>query len=66
VRLIERIREWREVRKVRKVFPDYIATVRTADFERWLDKQPPIVHAKCGSPLAADAIDVLQRYTERA
>lgn len=44
--------------------PGWIATVRTPEFVRWLDAQPPEVYALSKSQDPTDAIALLDRYEE--
>lgn len=52
-----------EESRVREAYPDFTDTVRSTEFQTWFSQQPEAVRSLAGSPLAQDALAVLDYYT---
>ena len=49
--------------RVREAYPDFNGVVRSTEFQTWFAQQPEAVRSLAASPLAQDAIAVLDYYT---
>lgn len=49
--------------RVREAYPDFNDVVRSTDFQTWFSQQPEAVRSLAASPMAQDAIAVLDYYT---
>lgn len=52
-----------EERRVAEAYPDFQNVVRSTEFQAWFSEQPEAVRSLAASPLAQDAIAVLDYYT---
>lgn len=49
--------------RVREAYPDFQDVVRSTEFQTWFQQQPEAVRSLAASPMAQDAIAVLDYYT---